>query len=68
VEAFLQVWQAQTVDLVTKDMMKLTTKLCHVDIHSQEVQEKWLQINYIPTADMTALRHVGPDIRRFAPH
>ena len=48
----------QTVGLVTKDMMKLTTKLRHVDINNhwlrQEVQSKRLQINWIPTADMPA--------------
>jgi len=48
----------QTVGLVTKDVMKLTTKLRHVDVNNhwlrQEVQAKRLQIHWIPTADMPA--------------
>jgi len=48
----------QTIGLMTKDLLKLTTKLRHVDIHKhwlrQEVQEKRLRINWVPTAEMPA--------------
>ena len=43
---------------MTKNLLKLTTKLRHVDIHKhwlrQEVQEKRLRINWVPTAEMPA--------------
>jgi hypothetical protein len=48
----------QTIRLVTKDGVKLNTKLRHVDIHHhwlrQEVQEGRIQIDWTPTALMTA--------------
>jgi len=43
---------------MTKKTMKLATKLRHVDIHRhwlrQEVQDKRLKINWVPTAEMPA--------------
>ena len=46
----------QTIWLVTEDIACLQTKLRHVDIHNhwlcQEVQQKWVQIEYTPTGDM----------------
>jgi hypothetical protein len=48
----------QTIRLMTTPAIKLATKLKHVDIHQhwlrQEVQEKRLNIDWIPTADMPA--------------
>ena len=48
----------QTIGLMIKDLLKLTTKLRHVNIHKhwlrQEVQEKRLRINWVPTAEMPA--------------
>jgi len=48
----------QTINLLTKETMKLATKLRHVDIHRhwlrQEVQDKRLKINWLPTAEMPA--------------
>ena len=48
----------QMIGLMIKDLLKLTTKLRHVNIHKhwlrQEVQEKRLRINWVPTAEMTA--------------
>jgi hypothetical protein len=48
----------QTINLVTKDSMKLQTKLRHVDIHNhwlrQEVSTGTLRIRYIPSAEMPA--------------
>jgi hypothetical protein len=48
----------QTIGILTKDLMKLSTKLRHIDIHQhwlrQEVQEKRLKINWVYTGDMPA--------------
>src|SRR5947207_15387887 len=48
----------QTICLLTEDTGKFSIKLCHVDIHRhwlcQEVQEKCLRINWLPTAEMPA--------------
>lgn len=48
----------QTVDLLTKPDFELRTKLRHVDIHHhwlrQEVQQRHVQIRWVPTADMIA--------------
>jgi len=48
----------QTIGLLTKDLIRLTTKLKHVEVHNhwlcQEVQAKRLKINWICTADMPA--------------
>ena len=48
----------QTIRLITTPAIKLATKLKHVDIHNhwlrQEVQEKRLYLEWIPTNDMPA--------------
>jgi hypothetical protein len=48
----------QTIRLITTPAIKLATKLKHVDIHNhwlrQEVQEKRLYLDWIPTNDMPA--------------
>jgi hypothetical protein len=48
----------QTIRLLNMDTPRLTTKLKHVDVHScwlrQEVQDKRLKIEWIPTAQMVA--------------
>ena len=48
----------QTIGLVTKELMKLTTKLRHVDIHKnwlrQEVQAGRIRVDWVPTKDMPA--------------
>ena len=48
----------QTIHLLTEDTGKFSTKLRHVDIHRhwlrQEVQEKRLRIDWLPTAEMPA--------------
>jgi len=57
-EAVVDCDNQQTIGILTKDLLKLTTKLWHVDIHQhwlrQEVQEKRLRINWVPTARMPA--------------
>jgi hypothetical protein len=48
----------QTINLVTKDAMKLQTKLRHVDIHNhwlrQEVKNKTIKVKYVQSQDMPA--------------
>ena len=48
----------QTIRLLTKDSVQLTTKLRHVDIHRhwlrQEVQQGRIQIEWLPTSEMLA--------------
>ena len=48
----------QTIRLLTSEIPQLTTRLKHVDIRQhwlrQEVQDKRLSIEYLPTADMPA--------------
>jgi len=48
----------QTVGLVNKDIMRLQTRLRHVDIHNhwlrQEVQTKRIRVDYVPSGDMLA--------------
>lgn len=48
----------QTIRLLDKEMLKLDTKLRHVDIHRhwlrQEVQAGRIEVNWIPTSDMPA--------------
>jgi hypothetical protein len=46
----------QTIQLVTKEVSRLQTKLQHVNIHNhwirQEVSNGNLQVQYVPSADM----------------
>ncbi len=48
----------QTIGLVTKDITTLRTKLRHVNMHNhwlrQEVLNKTLKVEYVPTTDMIA--------------
>jgi hypothetical protein len=48
----------QTIGLVTKESMKLITKLRHVDIHRnwvrQEVQAGRIKVDWVPTTEMPA--------------
>src|SRR5436189_2364101 len=48
----------QMINLLTKDSVKLVTKLKHINIHKhwlhQEVQDNYLIINWVPTGDMPA--------------
>ena len=48
----------QTVRLLKHDTLKLDTKLRHIDVHQhwlrQEVQDKKLDIRWVPTAKMPA--------------
>src|SRR5436190_3436288 len=49
---------SQTLRLVTEESMKLSTKLCHVDIHNhwlcQEYAERRVLFNWTPMRDMIA--------------
>ena len=48
----------QTMRLLKHDAPKLVTKLKHIDIHQswlrQEVQNKHIHVEWVPTADMVA--------------
>ena len=54
----IQCDNTQTINLATKEISKLQTKLRHVDIHNhwlrQEVQRGTIRVEYIPSADMPA--------------
>lgn len=54
----IEVDNQQTIRLLVDEAMKLQTKLRHVDIHShwlrQEVQQKSIDIRWVPTRKMIA--------------
>lgn len=54
----LQCDNLQTVRILTKDTLKLDTKLKHVDVHQlwlrQEVEEGRIHVKWVPTAQMPA--------------
>jgi hypothetical protein len=57
-KATLQCDNLQTVRILTKETMKLDTKLKHVDVHQlwlrQEVEAGRIHVNWVPTAQMPA--------------
>jgi hypothetical protein len=46
----------QIIGLINKDIVHLQTCLCHVNIHNhwlwQEVQTKYICVDYVPSGDM----------------
>jgi hypothetical protein len=48
----------QILRVLKKEMLKLDTKLKHVDIHRhwlrQEIQTNWISVSWCPTAEMSA--------------
>ena len=57
-KATLQCNNLQTVRILTKESMKLNTKLKHVNVHQlwlrQEVEASRIHVNWVPTAQMPA--------------
>jgi hypothetical protein len=60
VESCIQIYcnNIQTIGLVNKDIARLQTRLCHVDIHNhwlrQEAQAKRIRVDYMPSGEMLA--------------